>query len=191
MVITDTKQAYLEQEAVAETRSEYYGGKTYPKIGEEIDHVRVVREIACSLHEQLNLDKCEVFVSQLRVLVEECDGYFYPDVVVVCGEPQLTDSRPPSLLNPIVIIEVLSESTEQRDRGEKFACYRTLPSLQEYLIVSSSAYSVEHYVRVTPDKWMLTIYQGSDAVLELPSIRCSVPLREVYARTDFVSPTHL
>ncbi len=185
MVVFDKTQAYLEQEEAAERRSEFYNGEIVAMAGASVSHIRIVKDTLICLDRQLGSGKCEVFNNDLRVRAEECDGYFYPDLVVFCGEMRLTSQRPPSLLNPKVIIEVSSDSAESRDRGVKFACYRTIPSLQDYIIVSADSMTAEHYTRVASDKWLMTVYQGSEAVLEIASIGCSLPLKTIYARVEF------
>lgn len=185
MVVSSKAQEYLEREEAAETKSEFICGEIVAMAGASFEHIRIVTDTSTCLNTQLAGKRCEVFSNDLRVFVEECDGYFYPDIVATCGKIEHTAQRPPSLLNPKVIIEVLSESTANRDRGVKFACYRTIPSLQDYIVVSTRAMTVDHYTRISEDQWMLTVYRGSEAVLEIASIGCSLPLKAVYARVEF------
>ncbi|MBL8157275.1 MAG: Uma2 family endonuclease, partial [Anaerolineae bacterium] len=109
----------------------------------------------------------------------------YPDVVVVCGEPRLLDRHEDTLLNPTVVVEVLSPSTEQYDRGRKFQKYRTLESLREYILVAQDVERIEHYVRQEDGQWLFSDALGSEAVVELPSIQCRLPLNEVYDKVTF------
>ncbi|HET7321600.1 MAG TPA: Uma2 family endonuclease, partial [Longimicrobiaceae bacterium] len=129
---------------------------------------------------------CEAHVNDMRVKVSPTGAYTYPDVVALCGEPRLEDSHLDTLLNPALIVEVLSPSTEAHDRGEKFAHYRRLESLQEYILVAQDRVSVEQYTR-QGDVWMLSETDDPDGALTLTSVDCSIPLREIYDRVDFAA----
>jgi Uma2 family endonuclease len=121
----------------------------------------------------------------MRVRIGEIGSYVYPDIVVVCGTPELEDAELDTLLNPTVIVEVLSPSTEMVDRGTKFQRYRSIPSLREYVLVSQDAYHIEHYVRQDDDQWLFSDAVGEAASLELPSIDCTLALADVYAKVTF------
>lgn len=175
----------MEREDAAETKSEFINGEIVAMAGASFEHIRIVIDTSTCLNTQLAGKGCEVFRNDLRVFAEDCDCYFYPDIVATCGKIEHTAHRPPALLNPKVIIEVLSESTADRDRGVKFACYRSIPSLQDYITVSTDSMTIDHYTRITEDQWMPTIYRGGKAVLEIASIGCSLPLKAVYARIEF------
>ncbi|HZO87468.1 MAG TPA: Uma2 family endonuclease [Chthonomonadaceae bacterium] len=136
-------QEYLAHERKAETKSEYHGGRIVAMAGASKGHNRITVNLIRHLANQLEGTSCEPFANDLRVRVPACDKYDYPDVAVVCGEPQFEDSHLDTLLNPTLIIEVLSDTTEAADRGEKFACYRTLASLTTYVLVAQKRPSVE------------------------------------------------
>lgn len=120
----------------------------------------------------------------MRVSIPTARSYFYPDVGVVCEEPRFEDEVFDTLLNPIVVIEVLSPSTEAYDRGEKFAHYRQLTTLQEYVLIAQDQIRVEHYRR-QERQWIFTDFEGTDEMLRLPSIKCELPLQDIYERFTF------
>ena len=137
------------------------------------------------LRQRLRGRDCEVYPGDMRVKVSPSGLYTYPDVAVVCGEPQFEDAELDTLLNPKVLIEVLSPSTADYDRGGKFAQYRRLPSLQEYVLISQDRPLVEHYVRQPPNQWMLTENESLQDTVDLPSIDCELPLAEIYFKVRF------
>jgi Uma2 family endonuclease len=137
-----------------------------------------------SLNIQLKNAPSEVYASMMRLRVNTQD-YVYPDVIVVSGKPQLEDDHLDTLLNPNVIIEVLSPPTEQYDRGKKFQNYRTLPSLEEYLLVSQDTPRIERYLRQNDGQWLFSDTTGLEASLELPSIGCTLSLSDVYNKVTF------
>lgn len=181
-----TPQEYLAFEREAETKNEYIDGMVVAMAGASRRHSLIGVNIAASLHGQLKGRPCEVHQTDLRVKItaDRQTMYSYPDVLVVCGEPKLEDNKFDTLLNPTVIIEVLSKSTEHFDRGEKFRRYRRLKSLKEYLLVSQDQVSVEHYVR-TGDVWQYRDFDRLDLVMRLPSIDCELNLSDVYDKIAF------
>ena len=179
-----TPQDYLAQERKAETKSEYYAGQVYAMSGAGEAHNLVVTNIIIALGSRLRKRPCKVYPSDMRVKVSPTGLYTYPDVTVVCGEPEFDDKQKDTLLNPTMIIEVLSESTEAYDRGKKFAHYRTLDSLAEYLIIAQDAVAIDRYVRQYDGRWLLTAYRGLQAVAMLEAIDCELPLAEVYDKVE-------
>ena len=127
---------------------------------------------------------CETYANEMRVSTPLTTSYFYPDVVVVCEEPRFEDDVFDTLLNPIILVEVLSPSTEAYDRGEKFAHYRQLTSLQEYVLVAQDRIRVEHFRR-QEKQWIFTDFQEREEILPLTSIQCELPLQEIYERVTF------
>jgi len=128
---------------------------------------------------------CEVYGSALRVKVPTTGLYAYPDVSVICGKAQFEDRRQDTLVNPNVIFEILSRSTEGYDRGEKFANYRTLESLSDYILISQHRPLVEHYARQPDESWLLRSYEGVEAILPVPSIDCELPLADIYDKVEW------
>ena len=176
-----TPQEYLTLERKAAYKSEYLDGHIIAMAGASRTHNRITLDISTELNLQLRGRDCEVFSSDMRVRPSPRDAYVYPDVVVVCGEPQFEDAAFDTLLNPIVIVEVLSPSTEAYDRGEKFRRYQQLASLREYVLVAQDSVRVEHHRRHDA-QWRLSSYRTLEAVLLLPSISCKLPLHDIYRR---------
>jgi Uma2 family endonuclease len=147
-------------------------------------HNVIAANVSRDLGNQLEGRPCEVYVAGMRVKVEAMGTYRYPDVVVACGDIAFEDAELDTLLNPVVVVEVLSPSTETVDRGEKFAHYRRLPSLRNYLLVSQDAPHIEHFVR-RGDGWLLVEAIGLDASVHLASIDCVLQLGRVYDKVRF------
>ncbi|MFM2004537.1 MAG: hypothetical protein RLZZ09_192 [Pseudomonadota bacterium] len=177
-----TAQDYLAWERQQETRHEYLDGHIFAMTGASRAHNLLCMNLAASLHQQLRGKPCEIYVNDMRVKVSETGMYTYPDLVAACGEPRFEDQSVDTLLNPVMIIEVLSDSTERYDRGAKFTHYRSLASLQEYLLVSQTECRVEHYVRQSGNHWLLTEYQEIHERIDLSSLGSHLTLAEVYER---------
>lgn len=180
-----TPREYLARERQAETKSEYVRGEVFAMSGASREHNLIAANIARHLGNQLRDRECEVYQSDMRVKVSSTGLYTYPDVTVVCSEPQFEDAELDTLVNPKVLIEVLSPSTADYDRGGKFAHYRRLPSLLEYLLISQDRPLVEHHVRQSQDQWLLTECAAVDGTLRLASIQCELPLSEIYLKVRF------
>jgi Uma2 family endonuclease len=139
-------EEYLEFERASETKHEYYGGEVLAMAGASYDHNTIVGNIFATLHAQLRGKPCRVNFSDIRVPIPDSGLFTYPDLTVVCGPPQFRDERRDSLLNPKVIIEVLSPSTESHDRGKKFQHYRTIASLDEYVLIAQETLRFDTHV---------------------------------------------
>jgi Uma2 family endonuclease len=179
-----TPGEYLALERAAEFKSEFFDGQIYAMTGASRNHNRVAGNAFAALHAQLRGRPCEAFIGDMRVKVNATGLYTYPDVVVVCGGPRFEDDQVDTLLNPTVVIEVLSESTERYDRGEKFAHYRRLDSLQEYVLIAQLQVRVERYVR-QGEQWLLSEIGDPDDEVEVGAIGCRLALREIYERVEF------
>lgn len=182
-----TPEEYLAAERLSETRSEYLDGGVSPMTGASLNHGRIVVNVTTELVIQLRGRNCEVLVTEMKVRVQESRKFFYPDVLVLCGEPQFHDGRKDIITNPVLVIEVLSPSTEAFERGTKFQAYRTIESLKEYLLVAQDRPLVELYVRNEDGKWTLTETIGLESSLALPSVGCTLNLGAVYDKVDFNS----
>lgn len=181
-----TPQEYLERERYAEFRSEYDHGVIIPMAGASKEHNSINIDTVLHIGVQLKGTPCQLFAQDMQVRVPECDKYYYPDIVVVCGTPQFEDTAAVDvLMNPTLIIEVLSASTEQKDRGEKFDCYETLESLTDYVLISQTEPRIEHFHGRNDGVWRFVMVRGRDAVLHLPTIGCHLRLTDVYARIEF------
>lgn len=179
-----TPEQYLELERKAEFKSEYYAGQIFAMAGGTDAHSLISSNIIALLWSQLRKKSCLTFNSDMKVRVDETGLYTYPDISVVCGEVQFTDGHRDMIENPVVVIEVLSSSTEGYDRGEKFVHYQFLSSLTDYLLISQKTMRVEHYVRQNDDQWLLTVHSGSEASVPIASIACTLHLAEVYERVE-------
>ena len=211
-----TPQEYLERERKAELKSEYYdgvivamagasrrhdriAGDTFTEInlqlrgrsaGASRRHDRITSSLLRHLGNQLDGSPCEPFTSDMRVAVPARNRYFYPDVSVVCGEARFQDEHVDTLLNPILLIEVLSPSTAETDRDEKFTCYQTIESLSVYVLVSQDRPLVEVHTRAAHDGlWQYRRFSGLGASVLLPVIGCALKLADIYARVSFLSDT--
>lgn len=181
-------EKYLERERAATTeRHEYLDGWVIPVSGASLEHNLIVSNLSQQFGRQLRDTDCRAVTNDLRVALPTVDTYAYPDVVVYCGDPQLEDDHLDMLYNPIVVVETLSPATEDYDRGEKFARYRTLDALQEYLLVAQDRPHVEHYVREDETSWHFTETDGLDAEIECPSLDAALSLSEIYRDVSFES----
>lgn len=170
---------YLAIEASSDTRHELIGGTIHAMGGASLAHNRLAGSFFASLRRQLANGPCEVFMSDLRIRVDATGLFAYPDVLVLCGKPELWDDPLDTVTNPKVIIEVLSPTTEAFDRGDKFIHYRHIPSLSHYLMARQDRILVEHYRR-QEDLWVLHTLDAPDALVRLNDIGCELALDEVY-----------
>ncbi len=176
----DTPAEYLAAERQASVKSEYIAGQIVAMSGVSREHSLITGNLFWVLRTQLHDGPCEIHASNLRVKVSARGVYTYPDLVV-CGDAQFEDDQVDTLLNPTLIVEVLSPSTEAYDRGAKFGTYRQLPSLREYLLVAQDQVLLEHFVREAGG-WLLTAATDPALTVLLPAIGCTVPVAEVYRR---------
>lgn len=174
---------YLALEQGAEYRSQFYFGEIFAMAGASRRHNVVAANVLANIHPQLKGRSYEVYQNDMRVKVHP-DFYTYPDIVIVCGEPEIERKNGENLLNPTVLIEVLSPSTEKFDRGDKFRFYRLMPSLREYVLVSQDRVNIEHYFRQEDNSWLFTALNEEGDVLELPSVSCLVNVRDIYDKVD-------
>ena len=178
-----TPEEYLALERRAEFKSEYIDGRIVAMSGASPEHADIVLNLGSELRARLLPRGCRVFVNDVRVKAGRAGGYLYPDVVALCGSAEFEDTVPPNLLNPNLVIEVLSDSTEAFDRGEKFEAYRGIPALTEYVLIAQDRVSVERYVR-QGDFWVYSAECNLDATVEFASIGCTMSLREIYLGVD-------
>lgn len=174
-----TAEEYLTLERNTLYKSEFHDSEIFAMTGASRTHNLIVFNIAGELRTQLKNRPCEAYIADMRVKAAKARSYHYPDIAVVCGTPEFEDAHVDTLLNPTLLIEVLSPSTEAYDRGGKFAHYRKITSLCEYVLVTQDQFSVERYVR-QGDVWILTEAVDIEATVTLESIGCSLKLREVY-----------
>ena len=182
-----TPEQYLEIERKAEFKSEYYGGEMFAMSGARQGHNLIVWNLAGELRQQLRKRPCEAYQHDMRVRVGATGLYTYPDTVIVCGEPQFLDDTRDTLLNPNVIVEVLSLSTEAYDRGRKFEMYRTIPSLTHYLLVASERMSAELFTRQEEGGWLLTGATLPEDAIDLPAVGVRFTLADLYEKVEFAA----
>ena len=180
-----TPQEYLELERNAEIKSEYLDGEIFAMSGATREHTKIVVNLATELNNQFVDRPCEVYAIDMRTKVSPTGLYTYPDIAAVCGEPQFEDPHSDTLISPQLIIEVLSESTESYDRGKKFAHYRTIDSLREYVLVSQTECRIERFTRQDDGNWLYTENTDPDGSIELTSVACRLSLSRVYHKIDF------
>lgn len=182
-----TPEEYLAFERQANRKSEFYNGEIFAMAGASRKHNLIVLNLASELRQQLKGKPCEVYSSEMRTRIPN-GPYVYPDVVAVCSEPQFEDEGLDTLTNPLVVIEVLSESTADFDRGTKFHHYRQIESLREYIVVDQAEPHIERFSRGSDGVWQLEDVTGLSAVLTVQSLGCTLPLAEVYLKVTFPPP---
>lgn len=183
-----TLDDYLEIERASEFKNDYVNGQILAMSGESLSHGRIKGNVYREISYHLKGKPCEAFTSDMKVKVEGVSPFKYPDVVVVCGKPEMHDTKKDLLLNPLVIVEVLSPSTEAVDRGEKFDLYQAIPSLKYYVLIAQDRSSVTVLTRQSNNRWDLELITDITASLIIPDIECEIPLREIYDRVEFPAP---
>jgi len=179
-----TPEQYLALERTAAYKSEYFRGEVFAMAGASPTHVLIVANIVAVLHGQLRQRPCTVYATELRLKIHASGLYTYPDVVVVCGEPRFDDDQRDTLVNPTRIVEVLSESTQDYDRGGKFAQYRKIPSFVEYVLVAQDECHIEHFVKQVDGLGLLSETDRLEDVLTLSSLECTLLLSDIYEKVQ-------
>lgn len=180
-----TPEEYLEIERKAAFKSEYFNGEMFALAGAKVNHILINSNLNRELGNKLKDKPCKVFSNDLRVKISATGLYTYPDLVIACGETKLEDEEMDTLLNPTLIIEILSESTESYDRGKKFEHYRTLESIKEYVLVSQEKPKVEQFLKQPDGKWLYSEVNGLDSIVQFSSILCEINLNEIYHKVEF------
>jgi Uma2 family endonuclease len=188
-----TPEEYLALEEKAEFRSEYWDGKIVPLnvsspnlSGASVNHIQIVTNLIEILSPKLKMKNCRTFSNDLKVWVKKRKKFFYPDVAIICGQIEFYQKRNDTILNPNLIIEVLSDSTESKDRGEKFLSYQSLETLQTYILVSQDKYLVEQYVRREDGNWIYQPTIGIKSEVIFESVGESLKLSEIYDLVEFI-----
>ncbi len=181
-----SEEEYLEMETVSPVKHEYFDGEIFQMAGASYEHNLATGNIYASLHFQLRRRDCSVVQNDMRLYIEATELYTYPDVMVVCGKPEIKKYKGlDNLLNPLLIIEVLSPSTADYDKGAKFDHYRTIESLQEYVLVWQDKKRVARYTKRTDGGWILNDFIGEEVSIELASIECRLTMEDIYDKVDF------
>jgi Uma2 family endonuclease len=177
-------EEYLALERKSEIKHEYFAGEVFAMVGASRRHNLITANIIRILGNQLLTRPCNVYPSDMRVKVSATGKYTYPDVVAACEEEKFDDAENDTLLNPVVIIEVLSESTEAYDRGKKFEQYQAIESLTEYLLVAQDPYRIEQFVRQGSREWRYSEYHDAEDMVRLTAIGCELAVKDVYAKVE-------
>ena len=172
------------ERAAIEGRNEYIDGEVFAMTGAREQHNLIVTNLIGELHPQMKGRPCRVYANDMKVRIRTANAGTYPDLVALCGEHEFLDERRDLLLNPSLIVEVLSNSTEAYDRGDKFAIYRRIPSLTEYLLISQYRLAVELFSRGADDRWTLSEFTALDATVTLASVGCTLTLAQIYDKVD-------
>lgn len=180
-----TPQEYLERERTAQCKSEYVAGAIYAMAGASEAHILISTNLTGDLWSQFKGRPCKVYNNDMKVLVNTTGLYTYPDVVALCGEAQFHDRQKDVLLNPSMIFEVLSPSTEAYDRGEKFNHYQHIAALTDYVLVTQDRIRLERYQRQTDGSWRYTCHEDSEEVIHFSALNCELRLADVYDKVEF------
>jgi Uma2 family endonuclease len=180
-----TPEEYLANERLANFKSEFYRGEIFAMAGASEQHNLIVMNVGASLHLQLKGRPCRVYPSDLRLRIPRTGLFTYPDLMVICGEPQFEFDRRDVVTNPILLIEVLSDSTEAYDRGSKFEQYRTLDSLKQYMLIAQDRFSVESFTKQENGNWLLSATNDVQQSHKLDSIQCVLSLVDIYDKVEF------
>jgi Uma2 family endonuclease len=181
---TFTESEYLELERKADFKSEYYNGEIFAMAGASLIHNEIVANLISIFNQFLKDKPCKVYPSDLRLRIEKSGLYTYPDITIVCGKTELLDNKFDTLKNPTILIEVLSDSTEKYDRGQKFSFYREIPSLKEYILVSSKTMKIEKFKRLEDGNY-LYIESNEHQPFPIDSIKMNLNLEDVYNKIDW------
>ncbi len=177
-------QEYLALDRAADEKSEYWDGALYAMTGASRAHNLIAANVTTALNTQLRARSCEVYAADMRVRIPRSYRYLYPDVVVVCDEPQFEDDEDDILLNPTLVVEVLSPSTEAYDRGKKFDGYRRIPTVAAYLLIAQDERRVLLYTRQSKDQWLFAEFTEAEDVVDLLAIGCTLPLTDIYNKVN-------
>ncbi len=180
-----TPEEYLKLEEQAESKSEYHDGEIVPMTGGTTNHNEICLNIAANLKFGLRKQNYRVYIGDVRLWIPRYRVYTYPDVMVIKGEPIYADRGTTTVTNPILIAEVLSKSTQNYDQGDKFAYYRSIPEMEEYILISQKKYHVMQYSKTQIGKWLLSEYETENSAIQLTSANFELELSEIYTGVDF------
>ncbi|CAN1213241.1 Uncharacterized protein sll1609 [Tumidithrix helvetica PCC 7403] len=180
-----TVAEYLELEEKAEFKSEFVDGEIISMAGASANHNKITLNVCRLFPLSINGKDYDIFMSDMRLWMPEYSRYTYPDVMVTDGKPIFTDAKQTAITNPCLIVEILSDSTEERDRSSKFKYYRSIPTFREYILIEQNSYGIEQYTKQKDGKWLLTEYLETDAVLTLESVNFEISFQDLYKRVDF------
>ena len=179
-----TPEEYLELEE-AEYKSEYHDGEIVPKTGGTTNHNEIAGNFYAHLKFALRKQNYRVYIGDVRLWIPRYKEHTYPDVMVIQGKPVYTGTNTTTVMNPLLIVEVLSKSTKNYDQGDKFLYYRSIPELREYILIDQSQYHVMQYVKTADGQWLFTELEGESGLLSLQSIDFQIALSDLYEKVNF------
>ena len=180
-----TPAEYLEREEQAETKSELIQGEIIELAGASANHNRLAVNFCRLFPLDIGDRQYEIFMGDMRLWLPVYDSYVYPDVLAVVNTPQFTDEKQTALLNPVLIVEILSTSTKAYDKTDKFRLYRSIPTFDEYILIDQTVYRVEQYTKVGQNQWLMTEVLGNDGMSILQSVKAEIKLADLYRRVSF------
>jgi len=189
LTATDTKyytsEEYLALEETSEDKNEYRQGEIIPMVGATTNHNQIAGNFYRRFPLTINNQDYYTYMETVRLWLSDYSIYTYPDVMVIKGQPLYQGNSQSNVINPLIIVEVLSNSTQAYDRGDKFKFYRSLPTFQEYILIEQSSYSVERYYKQKDDQWLIDFVTGENAVLQLVSVDWQISFQDLYQRVNF------
>jgi Uma2 family endonuclease len=180
-----TPEEYLALEETSEDKNEYRQGEIIPMVGATTNHNQIAGNFYRRFPLTINNQDYYTYMETVRLWLSDYSIYTYPDVMVIKGQPLYQGSSQSNVINPLIIVEVLSNSTQAYDRGDKFKFYRSLPTFQEYILIEQSSYSVERYYKQKDDQWLVDFVMGENAVLQLVSVDWQISFQDLYQRVNF------
>ena len=189
LTTTDTKyytpEEYLALEETSEDKNEYRQGEIIPMVGATTNHNQIAGNFYRRFPLTINNQDYYTYMETVRLWLSDYSIYTYPNVMVIKGQPLYQGNSQSNVINPLIIVEVLSNSTQAYDRGDKFKFYRSLPTFQEYILIEQSSYSVERYYKQKDDQWLIDFVTGENAVLQLLSVDWQISFQDLYQRVNF------
>ncbi len=180
-----TPEEYLKLEEAADYKSEYRDGEIVPMTGGTTNHNKIALNFAANLKFALRGQSYDIYIGDVRLWIPRYRQYTYPDVMVIQGEPLYTGTGTTTVMNPLLIVEVLSKSTKNYDQGDKFLYYRSIPEFKEYILIDQTRYHVMQHTKTLDGKWLLTEHESEEAALELNTIECQISFSNIYERINF------
>ncbi|MFM8297309.1 MAG: Uma2 family endonuclease [Microcystis aeruginosa] len=180
-----TPEEYLALEETSEDKNEYRQGEIIPMVGATTNHNQIAGNFYRRFPLNINNQDYYTYMETVRLWLSDYSIYTYPDVMVIKGQPLYQGNSQSNVINPLIIVEVLSNSTQAYDRGDKFKFYRSLPTFQEYILIEQSSYSVERYYKQKDDQWLIDFVTGENAVLQLVSVDWQISFQDLYQRVNF------
>jgi Uma2 family endonuclease len=180
-----TTEEYLELEEKAEFRNEYINGEIRPMTGGTTNHNKIAGNFYKRFPDNINGQDYDTYINDVKLWISQFQIYTYPDIIIIQGEPIYQGTKKITVTNPLVIVEVLSNSTKNYDKTDKFKYYRSIPSFQEYILIDQYSFSIEQYSKQAEAQWLFQEYEGEDTILKLNSVDFEIVLKDIYAKVNF------